>query len=101
MPGEIVVIFGGSGTGKTILLRLIAGVEEPTSGAIEIGGHDVSDIAPEHRGVGMAFQNFALFPHMNARPRTSPRRCAPRVPRRTRSRPASPGWRSSSRSTTC
>ena len=64
--GEIVVIFGGSGTGKTILLRLIAGVEEPTSGAIEIGGHDVSDIAPEHRGVGMAFQNFALFPHMTA-----------------------------------
>ena len=64
--GEIVVIFGGSGTGKTILLRLIAGVEEPTAGAIEIGGHDVSDIAPEHRGVGMAFQNFALFPHMNA-----------------------------------
>ena len=64
--GEIVVIFGGSGTGKTILLRLIAGVEEPTGGAIEIGGYDVSDIAPEHRGVGMAFQNFALFPHMNA-----------------------------------
>ncbi|WP_421692886.1 ABC transporter ATP-binding protein [Aestuariivirga sp.] len=64
--GEIVVIFGGSGTGKTILLRLIAGVEEPTSGAISIGGHDVSDIAPEHRGVGMAFQNFALFPHMSA-----------------------------------
>jgi multiple sugar transport system ATP-binding protein len=64
--GEIVVIFGGSGTGKTILLRLIAGVEEPTSGSIEIGGHDVSDIAPEHRGVGMAFQNFALFPHMSA-----------------------------------
>ena len=64
--GEIVVIFGGSGTGKTILLRLIAGVEEPTAGAIEIGGHDVSDITPEHRGVGMAFQNFALFPHMNA-----------------------------------
>lgn len=64
--GEIVVIFGGSGTGKTILLRLIAGVEEPTAGTIEIGGHDVSDIAPEHRGVGMAFQNFALFPHMSA-----------------------------------
>ena len=64
--GEIVVIFGGSGTGKTILLRLIAGVEEPTGGVIEIGGHDVSDIAPEHRGVGMAFQNFALFPHMSA-----------------------------------
>ena len=65
-PGEIVVIFGGSGTGKTILLRLIAGVEEPTSGLIEIEGNDVADIAPEHRNVGMAFQNFALFPHMSA-----------------------------------
>ena len=65
-PGEIIVIFGGSGTGKTILLRLIAGVEEPTSGTIEIDGHDVADIAPEHRNVGMAFQNFALFPHMSA-----------------------------------
>jgi multiple sugar transport system ATP-binding protein len=65
-PGEIVVIFGGSGTGKTILLRLIAGVEEPTSGVIEIAGNDATDIAPEHRNVGMAFQNFALFPHMSA-----------------------------------
>ncbi len=64
--GEIVVIFGGSGTGKTILLRLIAGVEEPTAGVITIDGHDVADIAPEHRGIGMAFQNFALFPHMSA-----------------------------------
>lgn len=64
--GEIVVIFGGSGTGKTILLRLIAGVEEPSAGSIEIDGHDISDVAPEHRGVGMAFQNFALFPHMSA-----------------------------------
>jgi multiple sugar transport system ATP-binding protein len=64
--GEIVVIFGGSGTGKTILLRLIAGVEEPTSGRIDLNGEDAADIAPEHRGIGMAFQNFALFPHMSA-----------------------------------
>jgi multiple sugar transport system ATP-binding protein len=64
--GEIVVVFGGSGTGKTILLRLIAGVLDPTSGSIEIEGQDVVDIAPEHRNVGMAFQNFALFPHMSA-----------------------------------
>jgi len=64
--GEIVVIFGGSGTGKTILLRLIAGVEEPTAGSILINGEDAADIAPEHRNVGMAFQNFALFPHMSA-----------------------------------
>ncbi|MBL8790944.1 MAG: ABC transporter ATP-binding protein, partial [Rhizobiales bacterium] len=62
----IVVIFGGSGTGKTILLRLIAGVEEPTSGSILLDGEDATDIAPEHRNVGMAFQNFALFPHMSA-----------------------------------
>jgi multiple sugar transport system ATP-binding protein len=65
--GEIIVIFGGSGTGKTILLRLIAGVEDPTSGSIEIAGRDVTDVSPEHRDVGMAFQNFALFPHMSAR----------------------------------
>ncbi|MFN0191625.1 MAG: ABC transporter ATP-binding protein [Aestuariivirga sp.] len=64
--GEIVVIFGGSGTGKTILLRLIAGVEEPTAGSIELQGQDMTDVAPEHRNVGMAFQNFALFPHMTA-----------------------------------
>ncbi len=66
-PGEIVVIFGGSGTGKTILLRLIAGVEDPTSGTVELEGRDVTDVPPEHRNVGMAFQNFALFPHMSAR----------------------------------
>ncbi|MBL8906028.1 MAG: ABC transporter ATP-binding protein [Rhizobiales bacterium] len=65
--GEIVVIFGSSGTGKTFLLRLIAGVEEPTTGTIEIGGRDVTEIPPEQRNVGMAFQNFALFPHMSAR----------------------------------
>ncbi|MGE3831855.1 MAG: ABC transporter ATP-binding protein [Parvibaculaceae bacterium] len=64
--GEIVVVFGPSGTGKTVLLRLIAGVEEPTSGTIAIDGHDMGDVAPEHRGVGMAFQNFALFPHLSA-----------------------------------
>jgi multiple sugar transport system ATP-binding protein len=65
--GEIVVVFGGSGTGKTILLRLIAGVEEPTSGVIELEGRDMTDVPPEARNVGMAFQNFALFPHMSAR----------------------------------
>lgn len=65
--GEIVVIFGGSGTGKTLLLRLIAGVEEPAAGTIEIGGRDVTEVPPEQRNVGMAFQNFALFPHMSAR----------------------------------
>jgi multiple sugar transport system ATP-binding protein len=64
--GEIIVVFGSSGTGKTVLLRLIAGVEEPTSGRILLDGRELLDLPPERRNVGMAFQNFALFPHMNA-----------------------------------
>jgi multiple sugar transport system ATP-binding protein len=64
--GQIVVVFGPSGAGKTVLLRLIAGVEEPDEGSIRLEGRDVTDAAPETRGVGMAFQNFALFPHMSA-----------------------------------
>jgi multiple sugar transport system ATP-binding protein len=64
--GEIVVVFGPSGTGKTVLLRLIAGLEEPTAGDIAIDGRDMANVPPEERGVGMAFQNFALFPHMTA-----------------------------------
>ena len=64
--GETLVIFGPSGSGKTVLLRVIAGVEDPNEGAVLIDGHDMVDAAPEARGVGMAFQNFALFPHMSA-----------------------------------
>ncbi len=64
--GEIVVVFGPSGTGKTVLLRLIVGIEEPDAGAIYLQGRDVTTAAPEQRAVGMAFQNFALFPHMTA-----------------------------------
>jgi multiple sugar transport system ATP-binding protein len=63
--GEILVIFGPSGTGKTVLLRLVAGVEVPDMGAIRLEGRDVTDAPPEARGIGMAFQNFALFPHMS------------------------------------
>jgi multiple sugar transport system ATP-binding protein len=64
--GEIICVFGPSGVGKTVLLRLIAGVETLDEGAIMLDGRDVSDTPPETRGVGMAFQNFALFPHMTA-----------------------------------
>ncbi|MDE3176922.1 MAG: ABC transporter ATP-binding protein [Pseudomonadota bacterium] len=64
--GEIVCVFGPSGVGKTVLLRLIAGVEEPDAGSIFLEGRDVTDAPPETRGVGIAFQNFALFPHMTA-----------------------------------
>lgn len=64
--GETLVLFGPSGAGKTVLLRLVAGVIEPDEGTVLIGGEDVADVDAEHRGIGMAFQNFALFPHMSA-----------------------------------
>lgn len=64
--GETLVLFGPSGAGKTVLLRLIAGVIDPDKGQVLIGGEDMADVEAEHRGVGMAFQNFALFPHMSA-----------------------------------
>jgi multiple sugar transport system ATP-binding protein len=64
--GECVVVFGPSGCGKTVLLRLIAGVMEPDKGEVWIDDKPVNDIGPESRGVAMAFQNFALYPHMDA-----------------------------------
>ena len=64
--GEIVCVFGPSGVGKTVLLRLIAGVEESDAGSIFLEGRDMTEAPPEARGVGIAFQNFALFPHMTA-----------------------------------
>ena len=66
-PGEIVAVFGPSGSGKTVLLRMIAGMFEPDEGDILVGGRSVVGAPPERRGIGMAFQNFALFPHMTAR----------------------------------
>lgn len=66
-PGEIVAVFGPSGSGKTVLLRMIAGMFEPDEGDILVGGQSIVGAPPERRGIGMAFQNFALFPHMSAR----------------------------------
>src|SRR6266702_4849841 len=65
-PGEIVAVFGPSGSGKTVLLRMIAGMFEPDEGDILVGGQTIVGAPPERRGIGMAFQNFALFPHMSA-----------------------------------
>ena len=79
--GEIVAVFGPSGSGKTVLLRLIAGVEQPDEGSILLGRRDVTDQAPEKRGVGMAFQNFALFPHMSAFDNVASALTAHKVPR--------------------
>ncbi|MEM8951486.1 MAG: ABC transporter ATP-binding protein [Pseudomonadota bacterium] len=64
--GETVAIFGPSGGGKTVLLRLIAGVLDPDEGDIRIDGRSVIFDQPEERALGMAFQNFALYPHMTA-----------------------------------
>jgi multiple sugar transport system ATP-binding protein len=65
--GEIVAVFGPSGSGKTVLLRLLAGIYPPDAGTIGLRGRDAASSPPEQRGIGMAFQNFALFPHMTAR----------------------------------
>ena len=61
------VLVGPSGCGKSTLLRMIAGLEEVTAGSVEIGGRDVTDLAPRHRDIAMVFQSYALYPHMTVR----------------------------------
>jgi sn-glycerol 3-phosphate transport system ATP-binding protein len=63
--GEFVVIVGPSGCGKSTLLRMVAGLEEITSGEIAIGGKVVNSREPKDRDIAMVFQNYALYPHMN------------------------------------
>jgi multiple sugar transport system ATP-binding protein len=62
--GEFVVLVGPSGCGKSTLLRMIAGLEEITSGAIQVDGQTVNDLPPKARDIAMVFQNYALYPHM-------------------------------------
>ena len=62
-PGEYLVLLGPSGCGKTTLLRTIAGLEEPTSGEVLIGGHVVNGLPPRARKIAMVFQSYALYPH--------------------------------------
>jgi multiple sugar transport system ATP-binding protein len=65
--GEFAVLVGPSGCGKSTLLRMIAGLEEITSGEIEIGGRVVNNMPPKERDIAMVFQNYALYPHMTVR----------------------------------
>ncbi len=66
-PGEFIVLVGPSGCGKSTLLRMIAGLEEVTSGRVRIGNKDVTNELPQHRDVAMVFQSYALYPRMNVR----------------------------------
>jgi ABC-type Fe3+/spermidine/putrescine transport system ATPase subunit len=63
--GEVVALLGPSGSGKTTLLRLLAGFEQPDAGSLRLDGRDVTALPPARRGIGMVFQHYALFPHLD------------------------------------
>lgn len=65
--GEFLTMLGPSGSGKTTVLMMLAGFETPTSGEIYLDGNPISSIPPNKRGIGMVFQNYALFPHMTVK----------------------------------
>ncbi len=63
-PGEFFSLLGPSGSGKSTLLRIAAGLEHPDAGTVMLGERDITALPPQERGIGMVFQNYALFPHM-------------------------------------
>ena len=65
--GELLVLLGPSGCGKTTVLRMVAGLEDPTAGTVSIGDVIVNDVEPKDRDVAMVFQSYALYPHMTLR----------------------------------
>ncbi len=65
--GELIGLLGPSGCGKSTTLNLICGLQKPTSGKIFFGDDDVTDLPPENRGVGLVFQNYALYPHLTVK----------------------------------
>src|SRR5215510_11009123 len=62
--GEFMVLLGPSGCGKSTVLRMVAGLEDPTSGAVILDGRLANELPPRDRGIAMVFQDFALYPHM-------------------------------------
>ena len=83
-PGEFFTMLGPSGSGKTTTLRLIAGFERPDAGRVELGGADVTRVAPYERDVNTVFQDYALFPHMNVADNVAYGLRIKRISRRTR-----------------
>ena len=81
--GETVSLVGASGCGKSTLLKVVAGLETPDRGRVLFNGMDVTAMAPQDRGVGMVFQDYALYPSMGAREiwRTTSRSTSDRKPR--------------------
>src|SRR5688500_9437416 len=65
--GTFAVLLGPSGCGKSTTLRMLAGLDTPSSGTISIGGRDVTNASPAQRNLSMVFQSYALFPHLNVR----------------------------------
>jgi multiple sugar transport system ATP-binding protein len=65
--GEFAVLVGPSGCGKSTLLRTIAGLEEASSGTVDIGGRDMTWARPRDRDIAMVFQNYALYPYLNVK----------------------------------
>jgi trehalose transport system ATP-binding protein len=63
--GELFAILGPSGTGKSTLLKVIVGIEDPDSGSVIVNGKDITDLPPNKRNIAMVFQNYALYPNMN------------------------------------
>jgi putative spermidine/putrescine transport system ATP-binding protein len=63
--GEFLTMLGPSGSGKTTCLMMLAGFETATHGEIKLGGQPINQVPPHKRGIGMVFQNYALFPHMS------------------------------------
>src|SRR5688572_18889375 len=66
VQGEMISLLGPSGCGKTTTLQMIAGFVEPTAGRITLDGRDLGRVPANKRGLGIVFQNYALFPHMTA-----------------------------------
>lgn len=65
--GKLIGLLGPSGCGKSTTLHLISGLQKPTSGKIFFGEDDVTDLPPENRGIGLVFQNYALYPHLTVK----------------------------------